>query len=111
MNSHGLGRASVVQATWLVIQFHSVPRVQLPVPTDFTACHPPISLPISCQPTVNLLHCRDFVHPQNMIIRYYYNIMRKHFFKKVYSICKNQFFMFIKYAWFAWWMVMGADPP
>ena len=33
------------------------------------------------------MHCRDFFHPQNMIIRYYYNIIRKNFFKKVYSIC------------------------
>merc|ERR1712082_191555 len=23
------------------------------------------------------MHCRDFFHPQNMIIRYYYNIIRK----------------------------------
>ena len=33
------------------------------------------------------LKCRDFFHPQNMIIRYYYNIIRKNFFLKVYIIC------------------------
>ena len=28
------------------------------------------------------MHCRDFFDPQNMIIRYYYNIIRKNFFQK-----------------------------
>ena len=42
---------SAVQAPWLVAQSSLtvyVPRIQLPIPMAFTACH----LPISCQPTV-----------------------------------------------------------
>ena len=36
----------------LVIQLDSVLWIRLPIPATFAVCHPPISLPISCQPTV-----------------------------------------------------------